>query len=292
MADFLPALPDPHLLDIHGAQVATYVLQPAGRRPLGDVVFCHGTPWSSLVWGAVAHEVSRDYRVFLWDMPGYGASTKDGHVPVDLINQWRRLASLLAQHWSLDRPHVVAHDIGGAVALGAHLDEAVDYASLFLLDVVTLDPWGSDFFRLVAANGDVFSALPSSLHAAMVKEYVSGAANHRLDARWVDALAAPWLDPAGQAAFYRQISQLTPDHTRSIANRLHAVRCPVSVGWGERDPWIPVEQATRLQRVLPGTPDVVLYPEAGHLVPAEDPETVHADLRRWLKISGTVDSSA
>nr|BFF21399.1 alpha/beta hydrolase [Promicromonospora thailandica] len=258
---------------------------------MGDVVLCHGTPWSARVWAPVARALSRDHRVFLWDMPGYGASAKDAAHPVDLVAQRRRLAALL-RHWSLERPHLVAHDIGGAVALGAHLLEGVDLASLFLLDVVTLEPWGSPFFRLVARHEEVFAAVPRPLHGALVREYVAGAANHALAADVVERLAEPWLDETGQAAFYRQIAQLSPDHTRPLAERLGDVRCPVRVGWGTADPWIPFEQADRLRAQLPGDPEVVTFPDRGHLVPLEDADAVSAALRRWLGSPGFRGSGA
>lgn len=268
-----------------GERVATWVLEPADRAPAGDVVLCHGTPWSARVWAPVARALSREYRVFLWDMPGYGASPKGPDVDVDLVAQRRRLAALL-RHWSLDRPHVVAHDIGGAVALGAHLLEAVDVASLFLLDIVTLDPWGSPFFRLVAENEAVFAAVPGPLHGALVREYIAGAANHGLPDDVVDMLAEPWLDPVGQAAFYRQIARLSPEHTAPIVRRLGEVRCPVRVGWADADPWIPFEQAARLREALPGDPEVVAFPGLGHLVPLEDDAAVGQVVREWLAAAG------
>lgn len=264
-----------------GLRIATYLLGPVGQPSAGDVVLCHGTPWSAQVWAPVAQTLSTRYRVFLWDMPGYGASPKDAAHPVDLAAQRRRLAALL-RHWSLDRPHVVAHDVGGAVALGAHLLEGVDLASLYLLDIVTLDPWGSPFFRLVAEHEEVFAALPGPLHASLVREYIAGAAHHQVATERVEALAEPWLDDVGQAAFYRQIAQLTPAHTRPIVDRLDAVRCPVRIGWATDDPWIPVEQAVRLRAALPGAAEVEEFPGRGHLVPLEDPAAVEQSVRRWL----------
>jgi pimeloyl-ACP methyl ester carboxylesterase len=231
--------------------------------------------------------LSRDFRVYLWDMPGYGESSKDTSQPVDLVAQRERFAALL-RHWSLERPHVVAHDVGGAVALGTHLLEGVDLASLFLLDVVTLDPWGSEFFRLVGEHEQVFAAIPGPMHAALVKEYIAGAANHRLPADVVEVLAEPWLGAAGRAAFYRQIAQLSPDHTAPIVSRLGQVRCPVRIGWADDDPWIPFEQAGRLRAGLaggaavPGDPQVVEFPGRGHLVPLEDAAGVGRAVRQWL----------
>ena len=148
-------LPSPRHVDIEGTSVATYVLEPHDREPVGDLVLCHGTPWSAAVWAPVAERLASERRVFLWDMPGYGASISAQTPPLDLVAQRRRLASLL-QHWELSAPDVVAHDIGGAVALGAHLLESARLSSLHLLDVVTLDPWGSPFFRLVAQHDPGF----------------------------------------------------------------------------------------------------------------------------------------
>lgn len=277
-------LPEPVPVEIDGVPIAARVLEPPGA-PVGDVVLCHGTPWSSLVWARVAARLAEDHRVFLWDLPGYGRSPKGPEVAVDLPAQMARLAEL-CRHWGLSRPHLVAHDIGGAVALGAHLLHGTEFADLFLWDVVTLDPWGSPFFRLVAEHGEVFTRLPANLHAALVREYIATAIRRRLpDAEMAD-LAAPWLDPGGQAAFYRQIAALRPADTRPIAERLGRVRCPVRIGWGSQDPWIPLEQAYLLQAALPGEPVVVELDGVGHLAPVESPDQVAGAIREWLNRGG------
>src|SRR4030095_795139 len=79
----------------------------------GDpVVLVHGTPFSSFVWRAIARELARSYRVFFYDLLGYGRSEKRAGQDVSLAVQNRLLAALL-KHWALDRPHVIAHDFGG-----------------------------------------------------------------------------------------------------------------------------------------------------------------------------------
>jgi len=275
------SLPKGALLDIAGVGVMTYTLTASRSEALGEVVFCHGTPWSAPVWANAAHYLSVGYRVFLWDMPGYGASTKDSEVPVDLPSQMSRFAQLL-DRWGLERPYVVAHDIGGAVALGAHLLHQRDYASLYLWDVVALEPWGSSFFRLVADHDDVFASLPAELHAALVKQYISGASRRQLGQGWIDTLSRPWLDQDGQAAFYRQIAALRTEHTHSIVEHLSQLRCRVAIGWGCADPWLPAEQATRLQQALPGTPPLTMLEEIGHLAPVEAPAQVRSAINTWL----------
>ncbi|MCQ9130209.1 alpha/beta fold hydrolase [Streptomyces sp. IBSBF 2807] len=95
-------LSDPVHITVDGASIATYVLVPERGAPQGDVVFCHGTPWSSQVWADAARHLSSRYRVFMWDMPGYGRSPNDPAVPIDLASQMSRFAQLLT-YWRLDR---------------------------------------------------------------------------------------------------------------------------------------------------------------------------------------------
>ena len=119
-------------------------------------------------------------------------------------------------------------------------------------------------------------------HAALVREYVAGAIRGSLDAHQVDELVAPWTTPHGQRAFYAQVARLGPAHTRPVVERLGHTRCPVRVGWGEQDPWLPVEQADELADRLAGPVDVFTLPGAGHLVPLEAPDLLVDDLRLWL----------
>ena len=137
------------------------------------VVLCHGTPWSSFVWRSTV-DALRDHRsVYVWDMLGYGQSEMpDADVSLAVQGE---LLSALVEHWELERPDVVAHDYGGAVALRAHLLHGMRVNSLALVDVVALRPWGSPFFRLVHEHSAVFAVLPANLHEALLREYIAGA---------------------------------------------------------------------------------------------------------------------
>lgn len=131
------------------------------------LVLCHGTPWSSALWWPIAEALSARFSTYLWDMAGYGESTMAAGQDVSLGAQGELFGELLT-HWGLTGPgtlpHVVAHDYSGAVALRAHLLHGAAYRSLALVDVVALAPWGSDFFRLVGTNSEVFGAIPTRRH--------------------------------------------------------------------------------------------------------------------------------
>jgi pimeloyl-ACP methyl ester carboxylesterase len=242
-----------------------------GKSP---VVLLHGTPFSSYVWRGVARSLAHHHQVFVWDMPGYGASEKTGGQDVSLAAQGRVFAELLAR-WGLTEPLVVAHDFGGAVALRAHLLHGARYRRLALVDPVALAPWGSPFFRLVREHSQVFGQLPPSLHRALVREYISSASSPGLHPAILDRLVEPWLGDSGQPAFYRQISQADQKYTDEVQDRYGTIDIPVLVCWGVDDAWIPVAKAQELAARVPRA-ELRLIQAAGHLVQEDAPAELTA----------------
>jgi pimeloyl-ACP methyl ester carboxylesterase len=247
----------------------------------GDpVVLLHGTPFSSFVWREVARALAHRHEVFVWDLLGYGASEQKAGQDVSLAAQTGVFTGLL-EHWDLDRPAVVAHDFGGAVALRAHLLAGAAYRRLALVDAVALAPWGSPFFRLVGEHPQVFPALPPALHEALVRAYVSSASSGPLAADVLDALVEPWLGDAGQPAFYRQIAQADQRYTDEFADRLAGIDIPVLVCWGDRDGWLPPAQGEELAARIPGA-RLRWLAGAGHLVQENAPAQLTAALTDFL----------
>lgn len=245
------------------------------------LVLLHGTPWSSALWRPIATALAQRFTVYLWDMPGYGRSSKKPGDAVDLGTQGELFAHLLDE-WGLDRPHVIAHDFGGAVALRARLLHGARYASLCLVDVVALSPWGSPFFTLVKQHADVFAQLPAPVHRGAVEAYVRGAGYRGLDETDLAMLVDPWADAEGQAAFYRQIAQADERFTDEIEQLYGSIDEPVHIVWGTEDSWIPVERAHRLQSAMPNS-SLALVPDAGHLIQLDAPEALTAELVRWTE---------
>lgn len=105
------------------------------------IVLVHGTPFSSYVWRTIARELSRYYKVYLYDLLGYGQSEKQKGQDVSLGVQNDVFVALI-DHWNLVTPNVIAHDFGGATVLRAHLINGCDYNKLLLFDAVAVRPWG------------------------------------------------------------------------------------------------------------------------------------------------------
>ena len=234
------------------------------------VVLVHGTPWSSWTWRRIAPALARQYTVYLFDLLGYGASDKRAGQDVSLAGHGARLADLL-EFWGLERPAIVAHDIGGAAALRAHLLHGRDVAAFALVDVVVLSPWGTPFYRLVGEHCAVFEQLPPAIHEGVLRAYVGTAHPRPIDREREDELIAPWLGPDGQSAFYRQIAQGDEKDTDEIVPLLDRISAPTLVVWGEADPWLPAQRGAELADRINGA-RFALLAGAGHLLPADQPE--------------------
>jgi pimeloyl-ACP methyl ester carboxylesterase len=260
-------------------------LGPAGGSP---IVLLHGTPFSSYVWRTVAGVLARDHEVFVWDMPGYGASERSAGQDVSLGAQGRVFVELLA-HWGLTEPDVIAHDIGGAVALRATLLHDARYRRLVLVDPVALRPWGGPFFRLARDNAAVFEQLPAPLHAALVRAYVAEASSPGLAEDVLDRLVEPWLGADGQPAYYRQIAQADERYTDEIQDRYGSIAIPVLVCWGTDDAWLPWTQGQELAAAIPNARFERIQ-GAGHLVQEDAPAALTALIVRFLEESdGSTD---
>jgi pimeloyl-ACP methyl ester carboxylesterase len=216
------------------------------------LVLVHGTPFSSFVWRKIIPALAETMTVYAFDLPGYGSSEMREGQDVSLAAQGGVLAELL-DHWGLEEPAVVGHDIGGAIALRTHLLGGRDFRAIALIDAVALSPWGSPFYRLVQEHVGVFRLIPAYMHEAMVAAYVRDATFAPMDDEALRPYVEPWLGAEGQEAFYRQIVQNDPRYTDEVQPLYARLERPVMILWGEEDRWIPLERGQELHEAIPGS---------------------------------------
>lgn len=250
----------------------------------GDpLVLLHGTPFSSIVWRRIAPWFAPHRQIFYFDLLGYGQSEKRSGQDVSLAVQNKLFAGLL-DHWKITKPDVVAHDFGGTTALRTHILNRRDYRSLTLIDPVAIGPSGSALVQAAKDHEKVFTGLPDYIHRAILGAYLGGAVFNTLREEEMALYMKPWLGQEGQAAFYRQIAQMSDRFTDEIENRFGEMRCPVTILWGRDDEWIPVERGRELARRIPNA-GFRIVPEAKHLVQEDAPEAIVATVLDFIRRS-------
>ena len=268
-----------------------------GNSDAPPLIFIHGTPWSSAVWRDLAFSLSSRYNVYLYDHPGFGLSPRprrfvdaadEEKVDLDGSLALRAAASAaLFSSWKLNgQPHVVAHDNGGLVSLRLYLEHDIEFASLCLIDVVAIGPYGLPFFKLVAENEAVFKAIPSNFVEGFVRAYVKSATYKSMPQKIEDMLCAPWI-ANGTQGFNRFLKEMVQAHNRdsqSIETRYSLVggSIPTKIIWGEEDSWLPSEIASRLEKALNAT-ELVIIEDAGHLIQYDQPGRLAVEVGLWLK---------
>lgn len=166
---------------------------------------------------------------------------------------------------------MIAHDLGGAVVLRAHLLHGCEFEQFIFVNVVAVRPWGSEFFDHVGRHSEVFAAIPPYIHAALVRAYITGAITTDIRPEALDALCQPWITQVGQGSFYRQFAQADERHTAEIEPRYGEIDIPTSIFWGESDPWIPLVRGRKLSTLL-NSASFSSLPGVGHLPQIEAPE--------------------
>lgn len=246
-------------------------------------VLVHGTPYSSFLWRDVAVALARrGRRVIVFDHLGYGQSDKHDGQDLTLAAQGRNFAELL-RRWNIDRPNVVACDIGGAIALRALLLEGAAYSALTLFDAVTGGVWEHGLFGLIREHHDVFERLPAYAHEALVTAHLRNGTHAGYRPGVLETYLAPWLGPDGQAAFYRQYRQLSQDDTAEYEHLLGTIDVPVTLLWGREDQILPASHGQWIEeRVANG--GLTWIDHAGHLLPEDAPAQL---IERLTHAAGT-----
>lgn len=233
------------------------------------IVLVHGTPYSSYLWRDIAPALSRQRTVYVFDHLGFGASEKHEGQDLSLAAQAQNFTRLL-DHWGLSSPSVVAHDIGGAIALRALLIEGAAYRDLTLFDAVSGGEWERGLFRLILNHPDVFDQLPSYAHEALVASHLRNATEVGFRPGALEAFLDPWRGPEGQAAFYRQYSQIHQADTVEYEPLLGELSLPVHIIWGRQDRILPPEYAEWLHERVPHA-RLSWIEGAGHLLQEDAP---------------------
>ncbi|QCW02835.1 alpha/beta fold hydrolase [Natrinema pallidum] len=240
------------------------------------VVFLHGIPTWSFLWRDIVPAVADDRRTIAPDMVGYGHSAMSDDFDRSIRAQETALEALL-DDLGIEEVALVAHDIGGGVALrfAAHNPDRV--AQLVLSNAVCYDSWPVEFVSTLGlpSTADLErAALEERLDAAFVDGTYGEA-----DPAFVDGMKAPWLTDAGHVSLVRNAVSTNTNHTTEID--YGAITAETLLLWGEDDVMQPYDYAERLATDIT---DATLEPlsDAYHWVPADRPAAYADHLRAFL----------
>ena len=227
------------------------------------LVFLHGAGGLDLDMGFL-NALAEKFHVYAPLVPGYGDSQECPELRDMLdftLHTWDVVGAL-----GLKDPILVGFSMGGMIASEMAAVAPNDVSRLALIAPAGL--WLDD--RPIP---DIFAMLPYQLPAYLFYDEVAGAKILSAGADMSDPkfLQAFLVQNARQLGAASKIMFPIPD--RGLATRLYRIKAKTVLIWGESDKLIPPVYAQAFQRGIAGA-ELVVIPQAGHVVPFEKPGDV------------------
>ncbi len=232
------------------------------QQPL---VFIHGSGDSGRVWRFQVEHFGVQ-RAFALDLPGHGQRPDTLPAEVTVQDYAYAVHDIVTQELHLQKPIIVGHSLGGAIALMMALEYSNELGGIVLI-----------------GTGARLRILPALL--ADAKNFPEQA-RQRLSQMSVAPTTAPVVSqeiaqeqaPPATNMLYRDLAAC---NIFDIMRRLYEIQVPTLILCGEEDQLTPVKYSTYLsQHIADATLRII--PDAGHYVMREQPGTVNSAIDEWL----------
>lgn len=279
--------PEGELLSVEGHQVHALVM---GEGP--DLVLIHGSGGNLRDFTFdLAPTLARHYRVILLDRPGHGYTDRVSETGTTLKQQAHLLAAA-ARQLGAERPIVLGHSFGGAVALAWAVHEPESIAALVPLAAPS-NAWTSELEML-------YKLTSHPLTAPIVNPLITAFASDRRVEQGVAGVFEPDAVPEGYLGHFG--AALTLRRSALRANGLQRrnllgeieelvplygrIDIPTEIVHGDADTTVGL--SIHAEPLVTQIPDAVLtpLPGIGHMPQHAAPEAVSAAIDRVADRAG------
>ncbi|MGD0273592.1 MAG: alpha/beta hydrolase [Gaiellaceae bacterium] len=251
---------------IDGRQIAYRELGTQGS----SIIFLGGFAEPSWVWDPVASRLARTHHVYALDLPPFGYSERKG--PYGLAD-WTRLVRDFAAHFGLQRPLIVGHSLGAAVAVNVGLDVPGNTAGVVLLDGDALPVGGPHWIANLFVNPYYTTLFRLVTHSdwlvRQVLDQAYGPDRPRITGAQVDDWEREFRVQGTENGFHDLFHQGVQGLTLADLRRL---RVPRIVVWGQHDTVDEIKAGRTSAQAL-GV-HLIVIPRAGHLSMLVEPAAV------------------
>lgn len=229
-----------------GDRFISYIDEGAGD----PVVLLHGIPTWGYLWHEIIPQLSKTHRVLVPDLPGFGFSDKSDRFDRSIAHQAEWIDQWL-QQLGIERAAIVAHDIGGGIALRLATLFPDRVTRLCVMNIVCYDSWPIELM-LQFGHPEAYRKMSAATAITTLKQALKmGFATSPGD-DLLEALLAPYQTEVGKLSLIRNAAALNTNLTTEITHLLPKIGVPVLILWGEDDKFQLVKYAERLAGDIPG----------------------------------------
>jgi pimeloyl-ACP methyl ester carboxylesterase len=241
------------------------------------LVFLHGFPFSSAMWGPQVVHFSRHYRVIVPDLRGFGKTSLDPEKQTSTMELMADDVAALLDHLKLSRVVLVGFSMGGYISFPFYRKYPQKVRALVLCDTrseADTDEGKAGRHALIKEVGEKGSTAAAD---AMIPR-LFGPDSYRRQQETVAQIAGliGRTHPAAIIAAAAGIAE-RPDSTELLSQ----IEVPALVMVGRDDVITPVEGARKMAAQLPDW-QLSVIPNAGHMSNLENPGFFNQALDSFL----------
>ncbi|MCA1575239.1 MAG: alpha/beta hydrolase [Acidobacteria bacterium] len=258
-----------------GDRFVSYVDEGAGE----PVVLIHGIPTWGYLWHGLVPVLAKQHRVLAPDLPGFGYSDKSDRFDRSIARQVEMIDAWM-ERLQVERAHVVAHDIGGGVALRLATGFPQRVKKLCVMNTVAYDSWPIEMM-LQLGHPETRRKLSASTAVTMLKQALKQGFSTSPEDEVLDGILAPYTTEVGKLSLVRDAAALNTNLTTEITQLLPQLNAPTLILWGEDDVFQLVKYGERLVRDIPDA-RLMRIKDARHFVMLDRPEEVAGHISAFL----------
>lgn len=267
-----------------------YLLSRGSGYP---VLFIHGIPTSSQLWGGIIDKLVGRFTCIAVDLPGLGRTPKSRYEDGCSLNHLESLAEQIEKirvEHGIAKWHVVGHDAGAAIAVHyAHrFQEHVDHLALLSPAVFPeLKPF--HLFRVIRRPviGELLAPVVNVIFWKIAMRYATDSQREELN-DVVEDFHAPFSGPLGAWRLMAVLRFGDPAQVlASIPEMLPQLLIPTLIFQGSHDKAIPEISARRASALIPQSKVVMV--DSGHFIPLNNPEVVATELLSFFGGAGAAN---
>ena len=258
-----------------GEHFVSYVDEGAGE----PVILIHGIPTWGYLWHKLIPVLSKQTRVLAPDLIGFGYSDKQDNFDRSIARQTEMIDAWM-EKLGIQNANIVAHDIGGGVALRLATLFPHRVKRLCLMNSVSYDSWAIEAM-IQLGHPSAYYLASASTTVATLRQMLKQGFNETPEEEILDGIFAPYLTEVGKLSLIRNAAALNTNLTTEITHLLHKIKAKTLILWGVDDKFQLLKFGKRLADDISNA-KLIQIENARHFVMIDQPEAVARHVSTFL----------